>query len=182
MYSDRLIKVEQNSLIKNKKYFIFRSYTNQEREFDVFTGLFDYHSVEQHASDTTNINNVTNYVHFTDLRNMITLKKLNHDWAFNKRQITCYSLKHIHQKSMENTYLNKILKRLIGPHFTHYLLENIQLDYELLEDNLINDNKDYEIHEVFRANYKGYWFIMDRFINIVKKIFDYRKYFKNKLY
>jgi hypothetical protein len=80
---------------------------------------------------------------------------------------------------MENTYFNRILKGLIGPHFTHYLLENVQLDYELLEDNLVSDNKDYEIYEVFRENYKGYWFIMNRLINIFKNTFHYTKIYKN---
>lgn len=189
MYGDRLIKVENHELVKNKKYFIFRSYTERDTEYDVFTGIFEYLSIDKHAADDDTAPRrfgrvrEFNFVHFSDIRNMITLKKLKYDWSFNKDQIRCYEPKFIHQKSMENTYLNRILKGVIGPHFTHYLLEDIKLDCELLEDNLVSDNTDYEIHEVFRANYKRYWFIMDRLINIFKNTFHYTKnYFKNKLY
>jgi hypothetical protein len=188
MYGDRLIKMENNELVKKKKYFIFRSYTDdQDSECDIFTGLFDYISIEQYSSydDTLGrrIGRNFNYVHFTDIRNMVTLKKLKYDWSFHKDKITCYQPKYIHQKSMENMYFNRILKRLIGPHFTHYLVQDIKLDYELLEDNLVSDNTDYQLHEVFRENYPNYWFIMNRLINIFKKVFFYSKnYFKNKLY
>lgn len=184
MYGDRLIKVENNELVENKKYFIFRSYTeDQSSECDIFTGIFDYLSIEQHASEDDRIGLNFNYVHFIDIRNMVTLKKLKYDWSFKKERITCYLPKHVHTKSMENRYLKRILKGLIGPDFTHYLLEDIKLDCELLEDNLVSDNKDYEIYEVFRANYKSYWFIMDHLMNIFKKTFHYTKnYFKNKLY
>ena len=188
MYGDSLIKVENNQLIQNKKYFILRSYTEDpDSECDIFTGLFDYVSLKKYVTEDDTgrgrRGSNFNYLHFTDIRNMITLKKLKYDWSFHKDQITCYEPKYIHQKSMENMYLNRILKGLIGPHFTHYLLEDIKLDYELLEDNLVSDNKDYEIHEVFRVNKYSGWFIMDRLINIFKKTFHYTKnYFKNKLY
>ena len=187
MYGDRLIKVENNRLVENKKYFIFRSYTERDNECDIFTGIFDYLSIDKHATEDDTGHRVIgrnfNFVHFKEIRNMITLKKLNYDWSFNKHQIRCYEPKFIHQKSMENTYLNRILKGLIGPHFTHYLLDEIKLDYELLNDNLVSDNKNYEIYEVFRVNYKRYWFIMDHLMNIFKNTFRYTKsYFKNKLY
>ena len=123
MYGDRLIKVDNTRLVQNKKYFIFRSYTETDSECDIFTGLFDYLSIEKHASedDTTGRRVINfNYLHFKDIRNMVTLKKLEYDWSFNKDKIRCYEPKFIHQKSMENTYLNRILKGLIGPHFTHY--------------------------------------------------------------
>jgi len=185
MYGDRLIKVEPSHLVENKKYFIFRSLIQTESECDIFTGLFDYVSLEKFATEDDTVRTrfgrvrEFNYVHFTNIRNMITLKKLKYDWSLHKDEIRCYEPKFIHQKSMENTYLNRILKGLIGPHFTHYLLEDIQLDYELLEDNLLSDNRDYEIHEVFRANYKRYWFIMDTLINIFKKVYQkYKSTFK----
>ena len=182
MYRDRLVKVENNELLKNKKYFIFRSYTpDLEEECDIFTGKFEYLSIERHAEydDTgsrSDQNRRFNFVHFKDLRNMVTLKKLDYDWSYNKNQIKCYRLKPVYQYTMENTYLSRILKGVIGSHFTHYLFEDINLDYELLEDNLVSDNKDYEIYEVFRDNYPGYLYIIDNILNVFKRIYTKCKY------
>lgn len=139
-------------------------------------------SRESNDSDNSNPENsdneseetaVMNYIQFTKLRNMITLKKLENDWSFTIQNVACYQMKQPKQTTMENNYLKKIIRRVTGDNdFTHYLFDEIKTDYIMLKDNLISDNTDYEIHEVFCKNkYNKYWFVMDYILNILKKIF-----------
>jgi len=213
MYADKLVKVPNYRLVRNKKYYIIRTRSDiPYNECDVFTGFFvcsqksKHHnssdsesdidseddsrthrlsrkSVDSQHSDNENSDNensdnesdetpVINYIQFTKLRNMITLKKLENDWSFTSKDVTCYEMKRPIQKIMENTYFKKIIRTLIGDNdFTHYLFEEIKTDYIMLKDNLISDNTDYEIHEVFcKYKYKNYWYVMDYILNIFKKI------------
>jgi hypothetical protein len=157
-----------------------RHYYDSDRECHSGSDSDAYtHKASDSESGSGSENEIINFIGFKNLRNMITLKKLKCNWWFDSNQIKCFEIKPMKQKSMEDSYFKRIVKNLIGDNkFKHYLFEDLKTDYEMLQDDLISDNTDYEIHEVMsNSSYKKYWFIMDCIINIFKKI---NKLFKSK--
>jgi hypothetical protein len=200
MYEDKLIMVDKNRLIQNKKYYIFRNRdpNNQYHACDVFTGFYIntnktkfYHSgsenedgydsdsnssqrnvSESESSDSSDEELIT-YIGFKKLRNMVSLKKIKSAWYFDSTKIMCYEFKEPKQHAMENKYFKIVLRKLLGETFSHYLFEDIKFDYELLTDNLVSNNTDYEIHEIIdsKYNYSKYiWYIINYIINIIKYV------------
>ena len=141
--SDKLSYIPINELKQNRKYFFISTNEPNFRnnsQCDAFSGIF----VGFHQNETM--------IEMYDLRNLITLKKTKRSWYFNINNVHMYE-KIRQQELMEEKYLKIIIRKIIGDNsFTHYLFEGIDIDYELLSDDLVLDDKDYEIIEVFKPN------------------------------
>jgi hypothetical protein len=176
---NKLRRVQLKYLIPNKRYFFITSnsyfvspFPNLgilNGEIDIFTGIYQGREDEN------------TWLSFSNVRNLITFKKLTSEWMFmeDDNYIICYEkISEIEtQQTIEEKYLKLILRNLLGDTFSHYLFDGVDIDYELLTDNLVSDNTQYEITEVI-DNSALTLFRMKKY-QIIQIIYRFKQYVNN---